>query len=151
VLKDEEHFIKDFHNAMTPQQLAKMPRVPSMFRAFELNVLGVDGDEHSRLRGLIHKAFTPRLIEKIRDRVQEIADELLDEVEARGSMELIEDYALPIPLTVIMEILGIPIKDRNKFHRWTKSMVTIQSNNQKWRVMPYMLMFIFYLKRLFRE
>ena len=71
-------------------------------------MLNRDGEDHRRLRRLVTKAFTPRMVEQLRPRIQEIADELLDAVEARGEMDLSAEYAFPLPITVIAELLGVP-------------------------------------------
>lgn len=67
LLKDER-FVKNRRNAMTPEQLRKMPWVPPMFRPLERNMLDLDAPDHTRLRALVHKAFTPSLIGRMRDR-----------------------------------------------------------------------------------
>src|SRR5919202_5495233 len=90
-LKDER-FSKDKLNALTPEQLAKQPWVPSMFKPLERNMLDLDASDHTRLRGLVHKAFTPRLIEQMQARIQQLADALLDAVQGQGRMDLIHDY-----------------------------------------------------------
>ncbi|GHO48156.1 cytochrome P450 [Ktedonospora formicarum] len=94
VLKDER-FAKDRRTAMTPEQLKKMPWMPPMFKPLEYNMLDLDSPDHTRLRALVHKAFTPRMIEQMRDQVQVLTNELLDKVEAKESMDLIADFALP--------------------------------------------------------
>src|SRR5215212_5179780 len=109
ILRDER-FAKSRYNAMTPEQLRKQPWVPPMFRPLERNMLDLDPPDHTRLRGLVHKAFAPRLIEQMQLRVQTLADELLDAVSRNGAMDLISDYALPLPMTIITEILGVPTK-----------------------------------------
>src|SRR6516165_12575589 len=68
VLKDER-FAKDRRNAMTLEQLKKSPWVPPMFKPLERNMLDLDSPDHTRLRALVHKAFTPRMIEKMRDQI----------------------------------------------------------------------------------
>src|SRR5215216_8023088 len=80
----DEHFVKNRRTAMTPEQLRKMPWVPKMFRPLERNMLDLDPPDHARLRALVHKAFTPRLIEKMQARVQTLADDLLDSVARKG-------------------------------------------------------------------
>ena len=75
-------------------------------------MLDLDPPDHTRLRALVHKAFTPRLIENMRERIRSLTDELLDAVEARGRMDLIRDFALPLPTTIIAEMLGVPARDR---------------------------------------
>jgi cytochrome P450 PksS len=75
VLKDER-FIKSAAHAMTPEQAAKRPWFRKMFKSLGRNMLDVDPPDHTRLRALVNKAFTPRLIEHMRDRVQALTDEL---------------------------------------------------------------------------
>lgn len=149
LLKDER-FAKYRYNAMTPEQLRKQPWVPPMFRPLERSMLDLDPPDHTRLRELVHKAFTPRLIEQMRLRVQVLADELLDAVAHRGEMDLIRDYALPLPMTLITEILGVPAKDRNKFHQWSKVIVSVNQFNNNWRVIPAVWKFIRYLRKYFK-
>jgi cytochrome P450 len=149
LLKDER-FPKNRRNALTPEQLKKMPWVPPMFRPLERNMLDLDQPDHTRLRALVHKAFTPRLVEQMRERVQTLADELLDGLSRRNEMDLINDYALPLPMTIITEILGVPTSDRDKFHKWSKAVVSLSSPNVTIRVIPSVWMFIRYLRRFFK-
>ncbi len=102
--------------------------MPPMFRPLERNLLGLDGPDHTRLRALVHTAFTPRRIEQMRDQIQAVADALLDAAAPRGGMDLIADFALPLPLTVIGRILGVPAEDNAKFHRWTRTFVSAGRN-----------------------
>lgn len=74
-----------------------------------------DEPEHRRLRNLVHKAFTPRNIAKLGKRIENITHELLDKAETKGQVELKEAYALPIPVTVISEMVGVPDEDMSKF------------------------------------
>ena len=87
-------------------------------------MLNRDGDDHRRLRRLVTKAFTPRMVEQLRPRIQEIADELIDAVEARGSMDLSAEYAFPLPITVIAELLGVPNADQDRFKDWSDAIIT---------------------------
>jgi cytochrome P450 len=82
-----------------------------------------DPPDHTRLRQLVAKAFTPRMVEQLRPRVQAIAEALLDAVAGRGEMDLIDDYAFPLPITVIAEMLGIPPADRGQFRDWSDVLV----------------------------
>jgi cytochrome P450 len=82
-------------------------------------MLGLDPPDHTRLRGLVAKAFTPRRVEALRPRVQRIADELLDEVAGRDVVDLIDALAFPLPIIVICELLGVPATDRANFREWT--------------------------------
>jgi cytochrome P450 len=72
------------------------------------NMLDLDPPDHTRLRALVQKAFTTRFVDNLRPRVQEIANELLLRVRKKRRMDLINDFASPLPITVIAEILGIP-------------------------------------------
>jgi len=76
----DERFVKNRRTAMTTEQLRKMSWVPPMFRPHECNMLDLDPPDHTRLRTLVHKAFTPTFIVQMRDRIQSLADELLDVV-----------------------------------------------------------------------
>jgi len=149
LLKDER-FVKNRRTAMTPEQLRKMPWVPPMFRPLERNMLDLDAPDHTRLRALVHKAFTPSLIARMRERVQTLADELLDRVMYEGEMDLIEDYALPLPMTIITEILGVPARDHHKFHKWSKAVVALTSPKATLRVIPSVWMFVRYLRQFFK-
>ena len=148
LLKDDR-FVKDKRKAMTPEQLRKLPWVPPMFRPLERNMLDLDPPDHTRLRTLIHKAFTPALITRMRDRIQTLADELLSEVEHKGECDLINAYALPLPMIIITEILGVPTRDRDKFHRWSKAVVSLTSPSPTIRVVPFVWRFLRYLRRFF--
>lgn len=82
-------------------------------------MLLTDPPKHTRLRKLVSKAFTPRSIAAWRPRIEAVTDELLDRVEARGEMDLVADLALPVPATLICEMLGVPVEDRDTFTEWT--------------------------------
>jgi cytochrome P450 PksS len=151
VLKDER-FVKDVANAMTPQQVAQQPWFRKAFKALQRNLLDVDPPDHTRLRALVHKAFTPRLIEQMRGRVQGLTDELLDRVQDHGHMDLIRDYALPVPTTIIAEMLGVPVEDRHAFHRWSKALVSAASST--WNLLkavPSVWAFMRYLRKTVKQ
>jgi hypothetical protein len=82
-------------------------------------ILQQDPPDHTRLRRLMNQAFTPRAIERLRPRVRSLVNELLDRVAARGEMDVIADLALPVPSTLICELMGVPVTDRDKFTDWT--------------------------------
>jgi cytochrome P450 len=87
------------------------------------SMLGVDPPEHTRLRRLVSKAFTARRVEALRPRIQEITDALLDRIAPHGRADLIAEFALPLPITVIGELLGVPQADRDRFRAWTDEML----------------------------
>ena len=86
-------------------------------------MLFADPPDHTRLRGLVNKAFTPRVIENLGLRVEHIVKELLDSAQNRGEIDLIADFALPLPSTVISEMLGVPSEDQADFQRWSDDIV----------------------------
>lgn len=83
-----------------------------------LSMLDRDPPDHTRLRGLVSKAFTPRALERLRPEIQQIVEGLLDDARDRGSMDLIEEFAYPLPVRVICEMLGVPVKDHERFKAW---------------------------------
>ena len=147
VLKDDR-MAKDPLNAQDPEQLAREPWVPGFLKPLERNMLDVDEPDHRRLRTLVSKAFTPRLIERLRARIERICLELLDDMERNGKTELVRDYALPLPATVIAELLGIPASDHRKFHRWSNRIVSISSGRDVWKALPAALSFLRYLRKM---
>ena len=152
VLKDER-FVKDWRKALSPEQLAQVPPIPPVMEALSRNMLDMDPPDHQRLRSLVSKAFTPRLIERLRPRVQAIAAGLLDAVQDRGELDLIDDYAFPLPITVIAELLGVPAEDRDSFREWSDAAVsgnTTQEHLDK-VLIPHMQAFTDYLHALFEE
>ena len=82
-------------------------------------ILRLDPPDHTRIRKLMNQAFRPRAVERLRVRVQEIVDALLDRAAERGQMDVIADLALPVPSTLICEMMGVPVADRERFTEWT--------------------------------
>lgn len=78
-----------------------------------------DPPDHTRLRGFLHNSFTPHALRRMEPRIQAIVDGLLDRVEAAGRMEFIEDFAFPLPASVIMMIMGVPWEDIEKIRVWS--------------------------------
>jgi cytochrome P450 PksS len=148
VLKDER-FIKNDSSVLTPEQMAARPwfRKLKLFKTLQHNMLNQDPPVHTRLRALVNKAFTPPLIGQMRERIQEITNELLDNVQHRARMDLIRDFALPLPATVIAEMLGVPVEDRHKFHRWSNAMMTVSSTWQLLKAIPQVMAFIRYNRK----
>ena len=147
VLKDD-NFAKDPLNAQDPEQRARAPWVPGFLKPLEQNMLDLDDPDHRRLRTLVSTAFTPRLIEELRGRVEAICQELLDAMEHKGRVDLVRDYALPLPATVIAELLGIPAGDHRRFHRWSNRIVSISSGRDVWRALPAAVAFVRYLRKM---
>ncbi|MCF6799560.1 cytochrome P450 [Bacillus sp. ET1] len=123
VLKDHTQFTVDgssmANNSSIWQNNADPSAPPTFLTAKSL--VSVDEPDHRRLRRLVSKAFTPKYMESLRPRVQEIADELLDQVQQRGEMDLVKDYAYPLPINVISDMLGVPQADRTKIRGWSEA------------------------------
>jgi cytochrome P450 len=90
-----------------------------VFGVFSKQMLYADPPYHTRLRGLVNKVFTPRIVAQMETHIQRIVDDLLDAVQSRGRMDIIGDLAYPLPFTVIMELLGLPIEERDRFKKWS--------------------------------
>src|SRR5215475_13583891 len=113
VLRDKR-FGKDFVERTIRRYGPKIMDEP-VFRSMSHWMLQQDPPDHTRLRGLVVKAFTARRVEDMRPRIQHIVDATLDRVEPQGFMDLIADFAFLLPVTVICELLGIPVEDHQLF------------------------------------
>ncbi|MEV5376283.1 cytochrome P450 [Streptomyces nondiastaticus] len=91
--------------------------------ALDANLLNMDPPDHTRIRRLVVKAFTPGRVDKLREPVRKVADELLDAVEAEGRTDLLASYAGPLPITVICDLLGVPQDQRRDFRAWTDVLI----------------------------
>lgn len=105
---DTSGFPAEFQQAIEPP-----------IRALTRQMLFLDPPDHTRLRGLVSKAFTPRVVEAIRPHIQQLVDQLLDTMQAEDHIDLIEHFAYPLPAIVIAELLGVPPEDRERFIIWS--------------------------------
>lgn len=121
VLKDQR-FIKDY---------TKLTDGDSGSGGMANTMLFSDLPDHKRLRSLVQLAFTPRMIEGLRGRIEEITNELLDSVKGKSEMNFIDDFAFPLPIIVICEMLGVPTEDRNKFRDWSNTLVEATNNPEQ--------------------
>ncbi|MEM7119249.1 MAG: cytochrome P450 [Chloroflexota bacterium] len=111
LLRDNRLGHSTFHEDNAPAQhkaLAKMQKDWVLFK---------NPPDHTRLRGLVYKAFTPRMVEQLKGMIQRVTNQLLDKVQGKGEMDLIADLAYPLPVAVIAEMVGIPQADQHKFHQ----------------------------------
>ena len=126
VLKDQR-FGKEFWKHLEPELIAMQPggngTDGNVFDAINRHMLNLDPPDHTRLRFLVHKAFTPRMIDNLRPRIQEIANDLINEMKGKTEIDLLADFGFPLPITVIAEMLGVPAADRNKFRDWTRALL----------------------------
>ncbi|MFF6981451.1 cytochrome P450 [Streptomyces sp. NPDC008343] len=91
--------------------------------ALDANLLNMDPPDHTRMRRLVGRAFTPRRVEQLRAPIRRTADRLLDALGPHGTADLIASYAAPLPITVICDLLGVPDEHRRDFREWTDALV----------------------------
>jgi cytochrome P450 len=115
VLRDKR-FGKDYVERSIRRYGSKIMEEP-VFRSMSHWMLQQDPPDHSRLRGLVVKAFTARRVEDMRPRIQQIVDQTLDAIIGQGHMDLIEDFAFRLPVTIICDMLGIPEEHREVFYK----------------------------------
>ncbi len=96
--------------------------------ALGASLISSDPPRHRQLRNLVTQAFTPKAVEDLAPSIRGIVDELLDQAEARGEMDLVADFATPLPVTVIAQLLGIPVSDRAKFKTWSDAVVSLSAD-----------------------
>jgi len=113
---------------LPPESRAKLRAFEDHYRTKGL--LHSDPPDHTRLRKLVLKVFSPRAIEAMRPRIQEIVDDLLDRVEPAGTMEVIEDLAFALPVTVLAGLLGVPTSDGLLFRTWANHLLAFQGVNK---------------------
>ena len=120
------------HPALSSARVAKdglpMPRfvrplMRPVTRLLSQGMLFSDPPDHTRLRGLVTRAFTPRVVEGMRARIRQVSDELLDALDPSRPVELIEQYAAWLPVIVIAEMLGAPLQHREQFKLWSDDLV----------------------------
>lgn len=114
-----------YHVDLTEPELAGLRPV---FDLLGNMMLFSDPPKHTRLRGLVNRAFTPRAVEAMRASVQRAVDRLLDRVEPAGRMDVLRDLAAPLPTTVIGEMLGVPSEDASQLRRWTDDLALLIGN-----------------------
>ena len=90
---------------------------------FDLSLIALDGERHIRQRRLINQGFSPRMIRTMEKRIRQVVTETLDAIATKGSCDFVEDIAVPIPMVVIAELMGLPVEDRDRFWRWSDAMM----------------------------
>jgi cytochrome P450 family 109 len=88
------------------------------------SIVGMDPPRHRKLRGLVNQAFTPRVVAELAPRVTAVAGALIDEVSGQGQMDVMQDFAYPLPITIIAELLGIPVEEQATFRRWSETLIS---------------------------
>ena len=129
VLKDQRFSVDPFRSRRTFARQSGLSAAPGFI--LEGSMITVDEPDHSRLRTLVSKAFTPHYIEGLRPRIQNLANELLDRVQGQGQMDLVSDFAYPLPINVISEMLGIPKEGRQKIREWSAVIATNEEDPRR--------------------
>jgi cytochrome P450 len=116
----------------TPEQLAAMglKSLQPVAEVMVRQMLFMDAPAHTRLRGLCSSAFTSRRVDHLRPHIQEIADDLIDRVIAQGRMDVIADFAAPLPAIVTAELLGVPTSDHQQLKSWSADFAEMLGNFQ---------------------
>jgi cytochrome P450 len=143
LLKDDR-FVKD-----QTKVTGAAPWVPPFARPLSRNMLDVDEPDHRRLRALVAQAFSGRMVQAMRARTEALVEELLAQAGERGHIDVVADYAVPIPATIIAHILGVPPEDRRRFQRWTNFIVKADTSSLAvLMALPSVLGMVRYLRRL---
>jgi cytochrome P450 PksS len=151
LLKDAR-FAKDRANAVTASELRQGPRAPKFVEPLMRGMLDRDDPDHARLRRLVQKAFTSQRVATLEGSTLATCERLLDRIEQRGRFDLIADFALPVPVTVISDLLGVPPRDRARFAAWSKTI--IRNSATPWGLlasMPDLLAMVRYQRWLVAE
>jgi cytochrome P450 len=118
--------LRDPHASVRRDQTAGFERLmpldsmsPQLIEMIRTNLLMMDPPDHTRVRNLVTKAFTPRMVQRLRPRIQELVDGICDTAAEAGGLDFVRDLAYPLPVIVIAEILGVPAEDREHIKRWS--------------------------------
>jgi len=144
----DPRLVHDRMNAVTAEQRGREPWTPGFAQPLTLNMLDRDEPDHTRLRTLVQKAFTPRMIEQLRSQIEGLCDRLLDAAQREHALDLVAAYAMPLPVTIIAEMLGVPESHHARFSRWSNMLVGVSSIWDRIRVVPQVWLFVRYLRRL---
>jgi cytochrome P450 len=143
LIKDPR-FVKDVANAGLPPQ-----PIPGFMRPLTRNMLALDDPDHARLKKLVMSAFTPKRVDVMRERTAIISRQMLDKIKPGQPFDLIADYAVPLPVTVISDLLGVPSQDQAKFAKWSSAIINSgRSMASGLMSLPGIIRFLRYLKYL---
>jgi len=124
VLKDTR-FSNERHKVTDGRDWTKSWWVPSAFRSLLNSMALMDDPHHARLRNLVHKGFTPRMTQQMESQIEKVSHTLLDQAAEKQTADLMADFALPLPLTIISEMMGVPHQDRRKFQQLMKKFLMV--------------------------
>jgi cytochrome P450 len=123
-LHTDARFSSDPHKAKNGKYLRFLP---PMLQMLNDSMVFKDDPDHKRLRGLVNKAFTPKRVQQMADDIDRMAGELVTGLAGKGTVDLVEDLAVPLPLAVISQMLGVGDADRDQFHSWIKQFTDASS------------------------
>ena len=153
--QDVVSMVRDSRFTHAPTQLPEAVRqrfFGHTLGALNRHLLTVDPPDHTRMRSLVSKVFTPRRVEELRPRIQTLCSELLEGLLARGSGgDFLDAFAFPLPIIVIAELLGIPPEDRDRFREWTRSFFAPPSQGAREKVREGHQLFFKYLEDFFAQ
>ena len=142
----DDRVVKNPENAKTRSGRSGNIWMPRSFRPLMRNMLNVDEPDHRRLRNLVQKVFTVQRVAKLQPRLEEIAGRLLDDMEQRlhrgKTVDLVSAIALPLPATVIAEMIGVPEQDRAQIHKMTQRLMVVPNPWNMLRAVPSILSYI---------
>lgn len=147
-LKDARLAKNPFRTLTREEQARNLPWIPKFIRPLMTSMLDQDPPDHTRLRALVLKAFTPRTVEELRGRIEEITADLVARARARGGIDLLEELAVPLPIAVICEMLGVPVAERPIFRALASRVVTIVSPSDMLLASPFLWMLVRYVRSL---
>src|SRR5215468_7489028 len=122
VLKDDETFVMDAKKVGKTLYSGILRLLPGTLRVLSENMLRHDNPDHRRLRRLVEQAFSRHSVESLRGRIGVLCDGLLAGLAGRETVDLLKEWARPLPVAVICELLGLPDEDRVKFTRWAQAL-----------------------------
>jgi cytochrome P450 len=122
VLRDSSLSVQIDNAAPTARTRMFAEQAPGEVERGSHAILNIDPPDHTRLRRLVSKAFTPKMVHELRPRIQELVDDALDAMAARGQADVIADLAFPLPFTVISEMLGMPDGNRDEVRGWSHTL-----------------------------
>ncbi len=150
ILKDDDRFTKNLQSISPEDYAAIMPK--KEMDLISKQMLSSDPPDHTRLRSIVSKAFSPQMIEDMQDEIQRITNDLIDQIQEKGSMEVIADFAFPLPIIVISQMLGIPENDHYLFKKWSSDFIESANNRNKMKeAFPSIQAFGRYIEELITE
>ena len=122
LLKDAK-LMKNIESVFSNKEEVDVPISLENRELLRNHMLNSDPPDHNRLRSLAQKAFTPKVISQLEGQIQYITDTLLNKLEHNNSINLVSDYAFPLPIMLISEMLGVPLEDQHKFKVWSQAII----------------------------